>query len=344
MEQKKQPFISVILLSYNYAHLITRALDAISRQSFRDFELVFVDDCSTDNSREVMLDFAAKHPDIPLVPVLLEHNSGIPTATNRGAEAANGKYLLFHDADDWMDDNTLELLAEAARSNDADRVIAAFRDVDERGRVRQVRSLGKEPNHWLYTMHHANLYRASIYREHHIQTKTLWNSTDMEQSFKFSSFTRRAAFVYTPCYNYYFHEKSSSHRSWDIASLLNDERHSFTRFLEECVAYLPPESAADYPMAVYSLTRFYYSFTLLFIRGARARDAKRVYNAEHQAMKKYLPDYLRCTGISLRDKYATRPYGRYMVILLYSLERLHLMPAAITVYSFLSRYVRYLGI
>ena len=61
---KTEPYISIVLVCYNYAHLLPRALEGIASQTFRDFELVFVNNGSTDNSLQLFEEFIAEHPDI----------------------------------------------------------------------------------------------------------------------------------------------------------------------------------------------------------------------------------------------------------------------------------------
>ena len=64
MSEKKTPFITVTVLCYNYGHLLPRALEAIAAQTFRDFDLVVINNGSTDNTQQVFDDFAAEHPDL----------------------------------------------------------------------------------------------------------------------------------------------------------------------------------------------------------------------------------------------------------------------------------------
>ncbi len=338
MESSKGPFISIILLSYNYAFFLKRALDAIASQSFKDFEIIFVDDHSTDNSTDVMREFRIMHPEMPVILVLLDKNMGIPYATNIGVENANGKYLMFCDVDDWMDGNTLQLLADAAKENDADRVIAAFRDVDDSGKVLQVRNLGEKPNHWLYAMHHANLFRAETYKNNNIKMNSLPNWTDSEKTFKFSFFTKKTAFVFSPCYNYRIHFNSATNKKDYYKKALSDKDHSFERFIAECIPYIPPENDSNHDIAIYALTRAYYSYLFTYMRDAPLKELFHIYYLENSMMQKYLPNYLKCTERALRDNKAIRSYGRRIAMLLSAVERFHLMPAALLCYFLIAKF------
>jgi glycosyltransferase involved in cell wall biosynthesis len=93
--------ISVITPTYNRAHLLGRAVQSVLGQTFRDFELIVVDDGSTDNTQEVV----ANMGDERLRYIRHERNRGASAARNTGIRAARGAYIAFQDSDDeWMPD------------------------------------------------------------------------------------------------------------------------------------------------------------------------------------------------------------------------------------------------
>ena len=90
-----KPKISVILPTYNAALYLGAAIDSILGQSFGDFELIIINDGSTDNTQEVL----ARYSD-PRIIVITQENLGLPRALNNGIAAARGMYLARQDADD----------------------------------------------------------------------------------------------------------------------------------------------------------------------------------------------------------------------------------------------------
>ncbi len=94
-----RPTVSVILPTYNRAHLLCRAIESVLNQTYKDFELIIVDDGSEDNTGELVTRYTDKR--IRYVP--LEKNMGAAAARNRGIQASRGKYIGFHDSDDeWL--------------------------------------------------------------------------------------------------------------------------------------------------------------------------------------------------------------------------------------------------
>ena len=96
----KEPTISVIIPVFNVEKYISRTIDSVISQSYLDWELVLVDDGSTDNSGTICDSFAAANPKIKVVH---QKNSGVSVARNRGIMESNGRYCCFVDSDDWIE-------------------------------------------------------------------------------------------------------------------------------------------------------------------------------------------------------------------------------------------------
>jgi len=94
-----RPAVSVIVPTYNRAHLLGRAIESVLNQTYKDFELIVVDDGSTDDTEKVVGNFK----DERIRYISLEKNMGAGVARNRGIEASRGKYIAFQDSDDeWL--------------------------------------------------------------------------------------------------------------------------------------------------------------------------------------------------------------------------------------------------
>ena len=104
------PEVSIIIPVYNVEKYIRQALDSVVNQTFKDIEIICVDDCTPDRSFEIVREYAAKDTRIKLLS--LSENSGGGTARNRALETASGRYVMFLDPDDYrryMDELPKEL-------------------------------------------------------------------------------------------------------------------------------------------------------------------------------------------------------------------------------------------
>ncbi len=127
----EMPSISVIVPVYNVEKYLAICIESIIRQSFRDIEILLLNDGSTDSSLEICNEYAKKDSRIS---VFSHSNRGLGPTRNRGISLACGEYLAFVDSDDYISDKGLELLYKKAVSINADIVEAetlVFMDGDE---------------------------------------------------------------------------------------------------------------------------------------------------------------------------------------------------------------------
>jgi glycosyltransferase involved in cell wall biosynthesis len=110
------PFFSIILPTFNRAHLISRAIESVLSQSFTNWELLIVDDGSSDNTREVIQDFLRD----PRISYSFEVNSGPAMARNRGIASARGEYITFIDSDDEYLPGHLQTRYDLLKGSDID--------------------------------------------------------------------------------------------------------------------------------------------------------------------------------------------------------------------------------
>ena len=92
----KSVTVSVIIPTYNRAHLVGRAIRSVLNQTYQDFEIIVVDDCSTDNTEEIVKGFN----DHRIRYMRHDRNRGGSAARNTGIKASQGKYIAFLDSDD----------------------------------------------------------------------------------------------------------------------------------------------------------------------------------------------------------------------------------------------------
>lgn len=110
--QAKKPSISVIINNYNYARFLPDAINSALDQDYSDYEIIVVDDASTDHSREIILSYGDR-----IKPIFQEKNSGQGAAFNVGFQASQGEIICFLDADDIYYKNKLNMIALAAKRN-----------------------------------------------------------------------------------------------------------------------------------------------------------------------------------------------------------------------------------
>lgn len=109
--------ISVIIPVYNAAMYLRDCLESILNQSYKDLEIILVNDGSTDRSGEICWCYQNKYNNIRVV---YQENQGVSKARNQGINLARGEYISFIDADDWLEKNYYECLLYLLTKYDAD--------------------------------------------------------------------------------------------------------------------------------------------------------------------------------------------------------------------------------
>jgi glycosyltransferase involved in cell wall biosynthesis len=121
----KVPLVSVVIPTYNRAHLISRAIDSVLSQTFKNWELIIVDDRSTDNTKSRILKCTNRDKRIKYV--VNKHKKGSAGARNQGVELAKGEYIAFLDSDDEWKPWHLKCIVEQLEKNpDVDIIFGDF--------------------------------------------------------------------------------------------------------------------------------------------------------------------------------------------------------------------------
>ena len=126
--------VSVVMAAYNGGKYITQQIESILNQTYQNIELIVIDDCSTDNTRELVSEFCEKDARVNLV--RSDHNKGVIETFQHGLKMARGEYIALSDQDDVFDPRKIEVLVKALESNrSADLVVSDLRLIDDDGDI-----------------------------------------------------------------------------------------------------------------------------------------------------------------------------------------------------------------
>jgi len=127
--------ISVILPSYNRAHLIERAIISVLLQSYNNIELIIVDDASSDNTVKIIKKFTY---DPRVKYIIHDKNQGAAASRNSGIKIARGEYIAFLDSDDYWAPNKLEIQHNYIKNNQVKAVVNYYESINS-GRIRVIK-------------------------------------------------------------------------------------------------------------------------------------------------------------------------------------------------------------
>ena len=118
------PLVSIIISAYNTEQYIRQCLNSVINQTFKDFEVIVINDFYSDNTYKIIEEF--KQKDDRFTVINSEKNYGLGFARNQGLKVAKGKYITFIDSDDWVKNNYVETLYSTIEKHNADFVSADY--------------------------------------------------------------------------------------------------------------------------------------------------------------------------------------------------------------------------
>lgn len=153
-----KPLITVYITNFNYGKYIETAIASVLDQTLKDFELIIIDDGSTDNSIELL----KKYDDQEKIKIIYQQNKGLTISNNIALRLSRGKYIIRLDADDYFDKNALSILSSVMEQNEkVGMVFADWYIIDESGEITGIErrhdfssevSLYDQPAHGACTM------------------------------------------------------------------------------------------------------------------------------------------------------------------------------------------------
>ena len=254
----EQPLVSIIVPIYNSQDHIARCVESIRRQTYRNLEILLLNDGSQDVSLEVCKMYANVDPRIVLID---KANSGVAATRNMGLREARGKYLQFVDADDTIQPYATELLVQRAEESGADLVIAHYNRItpprpraedDPRPeRPTKVQTYGflmegpmtkeefaaglmQEPASFYYGVMWNKLYRADIVRAHDdiICAEDMDWSEDLYFNLSYIRYAEKFYALSTPIYNYFNTPGSAVHTALNPVNIVATRATLFAYYKE----------------------------------------------------------------------------------------------------------------
>lgn len=223
--------VSIIVPVYNSAEYIGSTLDSIINQDFNSFEIIVIDDGSTDNSLEIIEDKLSKSTISHKV--IHQENSGVSNARNRGIEESNGEYLVFVDSDDYITGNHLSELYNGETDFSLIQFIKkdgnksstphhiSKRLISCEDLIKMELNMQMPFNFWQL------MYKASIVNENNIRFNPEYiYGEDIEFALKALSFGREVAISNEVTYYYIQHEESaintSEYRRFEVVTIFEN--------------------------------------------------------------------------------------------------------------------------
>ncbi len=208
--------VSIVITAYNVEEWIMQAVESACSQTMKDIEIIVVEDCSTDNTRQLVSGIK----DWRVKLIYNNTNMGAGVSRRKGIEAAEGEYILLLDGDDWIEKDFIEKLYNCAKENDAEIVSGGIRIVNEDGTweafsygnriVTGKEKISEFQNERIVFMNNKLIHRSVHERIPYCERRFIEDTpVIIPQLF----IANKVAYIESPGYNYRMHPKSLTHRA-----------------------------------------------------------------------------------------------------------------------------------
>lgn len=129
------PLVSIIIPVYNSSSFLLKTLFSLEEQTYKNYEIIFINDGSTDNSNDILEEYKRKKSNINLY---YQNNSGVSVARNKGIELSKGEFITFLDSDDFYSPTFLEKLVSKQKQKNADLVYCGYNRIGNSGKLTMI--------------------------------------------------------------------------------------------------------------------------------------------------------------------------------------------------------------
>ena len=314
-----KPAISVIIPVYNAQDGIKRCVDSLLNQSFKNFEIILLNDGSKDNSLNILKEYELKYS---FVRVIDKQNEGVAVTRNKGILLAEGEYIMFMDNDDFVDSDYIETFYQAIHEKNLDLVIGGYKRVNQDNQI--IFSQDIQQSEWskyIIMAPWAKVYRTEFLKTNNLEFFDYGIGEDIIFNLAAYKATDKIGLLDYKGYNWYYNSQSISNTSQRGFSPKIDILVLFSKILE---LGKPSE------LEVYYLKR-YYVWYLLF-SGRTSSNQEFIH--QYIRIKEWLKENKLISTISPLSKkvQGERFQTKISLIVFLSLEKLKLVPLFAKIY------------
>lgn len=314
------PRITVIVPVYNVEQYLRRCIESILRQSFQDFELICINDCSPDGCQAILEEYQRKYPQKVRV-FENETNKGLGKTRERGIRHAKGQYITFIDSDDYIREDYLEVYDRKMQESDVDVIVGGYTK-DTNGKMVEHQVPESVWSIVTYPIACAKLYKKSFLLGHDLHFSEIRCGEDIY--FSMSVFYYGASYRVIKYTGYYYYFNKAS-----ITGTMNYEKNHeafvaeiFREFLENHDTQ--KLSRQDQAVIEYNYIANMVNALITYGRGGGIIRMKKKYNFWINDMEEKFPFYRRNPYVGIwKPKGQTRKI-RLGVGIIMGLQKLHL--------------------
>lgn len=281
--------VSIIMPVYNAERFIRNTILGIDAQTYKNIELIVINDGSKDATQKVLDEIAQQEKLSIQLRVFQQENMGICHTRNKGMELARGKYIAFVDHDDSMPVHAIENLVNKAEKTQADMVIGGYALVDKDGKILENCILDENDPWSLFRINApwGRIFRKEVIDENHISFFITKISEDFYFNYLFMSYARKIEILPDVSYRWLYSETSESHANMSQFSEDRDVLAMLTALMED----MNRENSLDKEYLEYGLIKHVIWYMFYISKSVSKELLTQIYKRCILWLERYCPEY-----------------------------------------------------
>ncbi len=284
-----EPKVSIIIPVYNAEKYLERCFESILDNTYKNVEIIPVNDGSKDDSQKIIDSYKRKYPDI-FFPIVQE-NQGIGITRNNGLKSATGDYIMFMDNDDFIDPDYIAMHVGELKNDDYDMVISGYKRVNDENKILfQVRLQDEyDWSRYVNIAPWARLYKAEFLKQNDIKFLKTPILEDVYFNLPANTLAKKVKVIDYQGYNWYYNSKSVSNnisekmKKVDMIALIN--KHYEVLNEKRCIN----EQTTKYLEVYFTIV------VILFLqwisKGSTYKEISKYYDSFFDWLKVHFPNY-----------------------------------------------------
>lgn len=320
--------VTMVIPVYNSEKYVGRCLKSVLEQTYKDVSILVINDGSTDNSQQIIDEYAKKYKNIISIE---QKNMGVAKTRNKAIQMTNTEYIMFMDNDDYIDKDYIETLLKNAEDGKYDIVVCGYKRPTESGKIiKQVKLEDGELSKFNILSPWSKIYRTNFLKENNLEFLDNDIGEDIYLNFQAYTITDKIKKLDYVGYNWFYNTHSVSNTKQK-----NGKNVHVVRFLDSTFNAMNEKGLIKkkYGIVEYSFLTTSVWYLSYCTKGMSFKEISEEYDITFKWLKDHFPDYKKNKLIGFNKAKGQEKIVRYSLTIMMFLKKIHLGKIAVYLYS-----------